>query len=163
MEKRVCLGKIAQAHGIKGFVKVLSYGEDPQLLNGALYSSENASDTLTMSLKNSLGKYWLAEIKDVSDRDAAEKLRGTELWVERDNLPKPKNGEFYIDDLIGRRVINTDDVEIGKIIAVDNFGAGDLLEIQPLSDEAFYLPFTKENVPDIKEDRITVVIPEGFS
>ncbi len=157
---RTCLGRIAQAHGIKGLVKLRPYGEDPQRLAGDMFTSETGDQTLTITLKNSLGKYYLAEIDGVSDRDQAEALRGIELWAARDILPEIENkDEFYVEDLIGLTALNADGQEIGKVISVENYGAGDLLDIQPPNGETYLVPFTKENVPDIDMDtrKITIV------
>ncbi len=161
-DKRVCLGKIASAHGVKGLVKILPYGEDISLLSGTLYTSEESDGVLTLTLKNSIGKYMLADIEGVNDKTAADNLRGTELWVRRDKLPEPTEGEFYIEDLVGLKTKDKNGDTIGTVISVQNFGAGDLLEIKPTKGETKFLPFTKENVPslDIQSGTITVHMPE---
>ncbi|MCB9991607.1 MAG: 16S rRNA processing protein RimM [Rhodospirillales bacterium] len=111
-----------------------------------------------------MGKYWLAEIGGVNDRDAALELRGTKLWIDRERLPEiDDEDEFYLDDLIGLAVRTADGKDAGKVIAVDNFGAGDLLEIKPLAGDAYYLPFTKDNVPGVNLDKgiVTISSAEG--
>ncbi len=149
-QKRVCLGTIATAHGVKGLVKIKCEADDPQLLNGLLFTSETGQDTLTLTMKNSMGKYWLASVDGIADRDAALSLNGTKLWLERDALPDNEDeDEFYFDDLVGLKAKDKDGNEAGKVIAVDNFGAGDLLEIRPPQGEAYYITFTKENVPEV--------------
>lgn len=163
--QRIQLGKIATAHGIKGLVKVLVYATDPALLNGALYTGETGNDSLTVTMKNSMGKYWLAAIDGVNDRNAAELLRGKGLWAERDTLPAPDEDEVYYDDLIGMNVQTAQGDPVGTVIAVDNFGAGDLLEIKPTDGgAAFYLPFAEQYVleTDLETKTITVEIPEGL-
>ncbi|MCB9995955.1 MAG: 16S rRNA processing protein RimM [Rhodospirillales bacterium] len=162
--RRICLGTIATAHGVRGLVKILFHGDDPSLLDGTAYTSETKSDTLTITMKNSMGKYWLAEIGGVNDRDAALELRGTKLWIDRERLPEiDDEDEFYLDDLIGLAVRTADGKDAGKVIAVDNFGAGDLLEIKPLAGDAYYLPFTKDNVPGVNLDKgiVTISSAEG--
>jgi len=106
-----------------------------------------------------MGKYWLAGVDGISDRDAAMELRGTKLWIDRDTLPALEDEEeFYIQDLVGLDVITENGTKAGSIITVENFGAGDLLEIRPLSGDTYYLPFTKKNVPDINiKDRQVVI------
>lgn len=150
--KRVCLGRIAAPHGVKGLVKILPYGDDPTLLESAeaVYTSETGFDTLKISLKNKLGKYILAHIDGCDDRNASEDLKGTEFFVERDVLPDLEDGEgFYYEDLVGLKVLDKDGKHIGKIIAVENFGAGDLLEIQPLSGASYYVPLVDDYVLSI--------------
>ena len=156
---RVCLGKIATAHGVRGLVKILVYGEDAMLLEELqpLYTSEHGKDTITLKMKNSAGKYWLAEIEGINDRTQAEKLRGTELWVNRELLPETiVEDEFYITDLVGMMVKDTNGNAIGNVIDVKNFGAGDLVEIKPERGESFFVPFTKEAVPDITDKAVIV-------
>lgn len=161
--RRVCLGKITGAHGIKGLVKVLPYGEDPLLLEtlGPLFTGKTGADTLSLSLKNPQGKHMLAAIEGVQDRNAAEDLRGTELYVARESLPKIEDDEsYYYEDLTGLAVRSEDGESLGRIKAVLNFGAGDLLEIAPPFGEAFLLPFTDENVPDVNiEEGFVVIVP----
>ena len=158
-EKRVCLGKIATAHGVRGLVKVLVYAEDPALLSGVLYIGERSNDTLTLKMKNSMGKFWLAEVDGVKDRNDAELLRNTTLWVGRDALPEiDDEDDFYIEDLIGLAVETIDGKEAGKVLGLENFGAGDLLEIKPPVGDSVYIPFTKAEVPEILLDAGKIII-----
>ncbi len=150
-EKRVCLGKIVSAHGVKGLVKILPFGENPLLIESLspLYKGEASGDTISITMKNSAGnKYWLAAVKGVTERNGAEALRGTELWAGRDALPKIKEkNTYYHTDLIGLKVTEGNK-EIGTIIAVQNYGAGDLLEIRT-SGGTFLMPFTNDTCPEI--------------
>lgn len=160
--KRICIAKITTAHGIKGLVKLHIFADNIDLLKGTLFTSKDGDETLHLTLKNSGGKYWIAEIENITNRTEAEKLRGTEIYIDQSDLPKVKDGEFYFSELIGLICIDKNDKEIGKIIAVENFGAGDLLEIQPTGTESFYLPFNDNTVPEILDDKIIVEIPEGL-
>jgi len=155
---RTCLGKIATAHGIRGLVKVLVFGEEPGLLDGTLYTDETGPACITLRMKNSMGKYWLAEIDGVADRNSAEALRGTALWIERDALPAPDEGAFYYDDLAGMIALDEAGLKIGTVLGAENFGAGDLLEIQPLSGESFFIPFNDDYVPKVDLDAGTLTI-----
>ena len=159
---RICVAKIATAHGIKGLVKLHIFVEQADLANGDLFTGENDDKTLHIKLKNATAKHWLAEIDGIADRTDAEKLRGTNLYINKDTLPAPDENEFYFSDLIGLPAIDKDGNKIGKIIATDNFGAGDLIEIQPVGAESFYLPVTDETVLDISDNKIIVEIPEGL-
>ena len=164
MSKRICLAKITTAHGIKGQVKLHVYAEDPQSLRdyGPLFTSETGAAALKIILASQMNKFWLANIEGITDRTAAEKLRGTELWVDRDKLPAPKDGQHYHADLIGLPAQDENGSEIGKIVAVVDFGAGDLLNIQPPGASSFYLPFTNDYVRAVNEDSVTVYVPEGL-
>ena len=159
---RVQVGDITTTHGVRGLVKIRVTVEDESLLNGELYTSDNTSKTLRITLKNRQNKVWLAEVEGYTDKTAAEALRNTPLYIDRERLPAPDEGEFYYDDLIGREAVDTDGNSIGKIIGVENFGASDLLDIKPKAGASFYLPFVDEYVPEIGETTVTVIIPEGL-
>lgn len=160
--KRLCAAQIADAHGVRGLVKLRLFVEDPGLLDGTLYKEETGDDTFALTLKNATNKFWIAEVPGINDRDTALALRGTRLYIDRDTLPETNDGEFYYSDLIGLPAVDADGNDVGKIIDVANFGAGDLLEIKPKGGEAFYLPVSDQTVPDIKSDCVTVLIPEGL-
>ena len=159
--KRICLGKIAGVHGVKGLVKILPFGEDPALLeNGPLYTSEDGQTSLTLHLKNAIGKFILASVKGVETREQAEALGKCSLYVPRETLPEIEDDDgFYYEDLIGLKALDKDGNHIGKVIAVDDFGAGDLLDIQPLSGKSFYVPFRPEYVlsTDLEAGTITII------
>lgn len=162
VKDRICVAKIATAHGIKGLVKLHIFVDNIDLVSGDLFTSEQGDKTLHITLKNATAKHWLAEIKDITDRNAAEALRGTNLYIDKSSLPEADEDEFYFSDLIGLPAIDTNGQEVGKIIGSDNFGAGDLLEIQPAGAESFYLPVTDETVLEILDNKIIVSIPEGL-
>lgn len=165
-EQRVCMAEIVGVHGVKGTLKLKSFGDDPDLLSGAapLYDADGANIFKITSLQPH-GNIYLASIEGVSDRTAAEKLRGTKLFIDRSFLPDiRKKDTFYHIDLIGLAAKDPEGKIVGKVIQVANFGAGDLLEIKPVKGASFYLPFTKDTVPDVDigKKEITVVIPEGL-
>jgi len=153
-EKRICVGRIAAAHGIKGLVKIVPYCDDLSLL-------ENIPE-YKITLKNPLGKYILAEIEGVNDRNGAEALGGTELYIDRADLPDIEDeDEFYVEDLIGMMCVNESGEEIGVVKAVENYGAGDLLDIQPKSGASFLMPFTAQTVV-AQADVLTIAGYEAF-
>lgn len=163
MTKRILVGKIATAHGIKGFVKLDVYADDEELLNGTVFTDETSADTLTLSFKHPAGNQIVASVKGVGDRNRAEELRGTKLYVDRSALPEPEEGEFYYEDLIGMNVVDEQGDALGSVIAVDNFGAGDLLDIRkPGSAESFYLLFVDDTIISIDAENrvITARLPE---
>ncbi|MGH1398985.1 MAG: ribosome maturation factor RimM [Alphaproteobacteria bacterium] len=152
-DKKICIAKIAAPHGLKGLVKIIPFCEDVSLIE--------AVEEFDITLKNPSGKYILAEIAGVSSREAVEAIKGTELFVDRDALPDPEEGEYYIEDLVGLRAVNANSgKDAGVIIAVHNFGAGDLLEIKPKSGEAYLVPFNDDHVPEVSADSVSV-IPMG--
>lgn len=161
--KRVCLGRIASAHGVKGLVKLLPYGEDVSLLEtlGPLYTAQDGPQTLKIKIHNTAGKNVIAAVEGCADRDQAEKLRGTELWVDRAALPEIEDeDEFYIEDLIGLEVRNEKGVRIGKVSAVENFGGGDLLDVKPDGGQSAYVQFRSEFVGDINLNEGYLVLTE---
>ena len=105
----------------------------------------------------------VARIEGVTDRNAAEALRGTELYIERDKLPEPDQDEVYHADIIGMAVLRSDGSDVGEVIAIQNFGAGDLLEVR-LTDKkrTEFVPFDDRFVPEIDFDarRVTGGMPD---
>lgn len=157
-DKRILIAEITTAHGIKGFVKVRSYAEDENLLEEPL--ADESGKVFSLRLKNAIKGDWIAQIEGVNDRNAAETLRGTKLYINRAALPETDDGEYYIEDLKGLRVLDESGKEIGTLTGVENFGAGDLLDIKPMSGQSFYLPFTKDVQVDLKGRTITIQMPE---
>lgn len=160
------MAEIVGVHGVKGLLKMKLFGDDPDLLldAGPLYDHDQKTAFEIASLQ-AHGNIFLVKIEHIKDRTAAEKCRGTKLYLDRDKLPKiKKKNTFYHIDLIGLIAKSAEDKEIGKVINVTNFGAGDLLEIKPKKGASFYLPFTKTTVPDVDLDKkeMTVEIPEGL-
>lgn len=161
--KRILIGEITTAHGIKGYVKVRAYVEDETLLeHSGVHDAEIGGKPVHITLKSGVKSSWIAEVKGVIDRNEAETLRGTKLYLERDVFPDTDEGEYYVEDLKGLRVIDKDGKEIGTVLDVDNFGASDIIDIKPLSGPSFYIPFTDETVLGVDFDAgtVTVDMPE---
>lgn len=160
---KVLLGRILTAHGLRGEVKILTFTEFPENIAtyGPLTSRDGRSFRID-SLRLAKGEAVIARLSGVSDRTAAEALRGTELFVSREQLPEPDEEEWYYNDLIGLKAIAPNEEEIGKIVAVHDYGAGTVLEIRPTTGKTFLLAFTYENVPtvNIKGGNLTVILPE---
>lgn len=152
--KRICLGKITGAHGIKGLVKIMPFGDDPYLIGDIrpLFTSADGPATIALTLKNSQGSHFLAEIEGVNDRTKAEGYKGIELYVSRETLPEiDEDGAYYIEDLVGLEAKDENGQTVGTVLAVHNFGAGDILEIRQSSGESFMMPFSGDTVGDIAE------------
>ncbi len=163
MGNRVCVAQIGAAHGIHGEVRLWTYTEEPMAVAqyGPLETEDGTRSFEILSLRPAKG-HLVARLRGVDDRDAAERLTNTKLFVPRERLPAPDEDEFYHADLIGLTAVDVKGNEIGKIAAVHNFGAGDLLEIAPSVGAAMLVPFTEAAVPaiDIKGGRVVVVPPE---
>ncbi len=161
--KRICIGKISSSHGVKGLVKIAPFCEDTNLLNGNLYTSETGDNTLNITIKNPIGKYILAQIEGVTSPEQAKLLKCS-LYASRKTLPEiADEDEFYIEDLTGLKVLNSDNDAIGEIIAVQNYGAGDLLEIKPKAGASYFVPFQNEYVANIDIDGKTIIIENAES
>jgi 16S rRNA processing protein RimM len=162
----VCLGVISASRGLKGEVRIKSFTEDPDAISayGPLCdkSGERTFDFKVIGLAK--GQF-IARIKGINDRSAADALRGTELYIKRDALPAPDEDVFYHRDLIGLLAKYIDGETVGTIRSVDDFGAGTLLEIETAEergdlDAVVMVPFTRDAVPtvDIKA-RVVMIAP----
>ncbi|ABS63040.1 16S rRNA processing protein RimM [Parvibaculum lavamentivorans DS-1] len=166
-DKKVCLGVVTGAHGVRGLVRVKPYTEMPEGV--AAYGPVETKDGATsfaISLKGMAKDLVICKLEGVDDRDVAAALRGTELYVPRERLPRASGDEegWYYADLIGLRAVGLDGRDYGRIAGVENFGAGDLLEIAPAEGgQTVLMGFTDENVPevDIAGGRVVIDPPAG--
>lgn len=163
-QKRIVLAHVASAHGIRGDVVVRTHTGDPAALGdyGPL-SDVSGSRQFEITQLRVTAKGVVVRFKGIADRNAAEALRGIELYVARSALPPPSDGEYYHVDLIGLRAVGPDGADHGRVVAVPNFGAGEMLEIAPVQGkETVYVPFTDAFVPtvDIAGGRVVVIMPE---
>ncbi len=140
------------AHGIKGEVRVKSFTADPEDLGayGPLFDAKGRRYTVQSARlqKNVV----VARLAEVRDRNAAELLNGTELFVDRSALPEEGEDEFYQSDLVGLVARLTDGTVIGEVVAFHDFGAGDILEIAPEGGASVMIPFTEAAVPQVDLD-----------
>lgn len=151
--KRLLMGRIGAAHGIKGEVRIQSFTADPLALLGyGPLATSRAGLVIEIEAARLADTVLVARLKGVPDRTAAERLNGVELFVERGKLPAAEDeDDFYHADLIGLEARLTDGTVLGTVSAVPNFGAGDLLEVRdPRSGDTFLYPFTKASVPEVK-------------
>ena len=166
----VLVGEFGRAHGLKGEVRLKSHTGDPQAVAG--YRPLIATNGKTYSLTNvrpapgGAPDLLIAVVEGITTREAAEALNRVQLHVERDRLPPPEDeDEFLLADLIGLKVQNGAGETIGTIVAVPNYGGGDLLEIAPpQKGPTALLPFTKAFVPvvDIAGNRVIAALPDDF-
>jgi 16S rRNA processing protein RimM len=164
-DARICVGLIAGAHGVRGLVKLKSFTEDPAAV--AAYgplSDETGARRFRIALGSAARDHWIARIDGIGDRDAAEALKGTRLYVDRARLPEPEPESFYHADLIGLRAETGAGAGLGRVTAVHDFGAGDMLEIALGSGRTVVVPFTRAVVPvvEIAAGRVVVDPPEGW-
>ncbi|MDF2095408.1 ribosome maturation factor RimM [Aquibaculum arenosum] len=166
-EPRICLAAVVGPHGVRGLVRIKAFTEDPESV--AAYgplSDEAGARQYTLRLKGQVKGLLLAEVEGVRDRDAAEALRGLRLYVPRSALPPPEDPEeFYHADLIGLRVETAEGTDLGRVVAVQDFGAGDLLEIEGEDGSRSHLPFTRQVVPqvDLAAGRLVAEPPEAVT
>lgn len=159
-DKRVCVAQIGAAHGLKGEVRLFSFTQDPLAVGkyGALESEDGKRKFEIEDLRP--GKdHFIARLRGIADRDAAERLRNVKLYVARDRLPEPDEPDsFYHADLIGMAVVTTAGDGLGELVAIHNFGAGDVLEVRLANGETILLPFTEIAVPRIDLEGRTIVV-----
>jgi 16S rRNA processing protein RimM len=159
---RICVAQIGAAHGLRGEVRLRSFTEDPMAITayGPL-ESEDGTRRFEIEAMRPAKDHFVARLKGVPDRDAAEKLTNLRLFVPRDRLPPIEDDEtFYHADLVGLAAVTPEGAPLGKVTAILNFGAGDLVEIKPEGGgEPLMVPFTDAAVPeiDISAGRIVVV------
>ncbi len=161
---RVCLGVVIGAHGVRGEVRLRAFTAKPEAI-GAYGALEDAAGGRRFELRHvrASGKGVVASIVGVADRNAAEALRGTELWVERARLPEPDADEWYRDDLKGLTVVDTNGAPVGHVRAVAVFVAGDVVEIVTTEGSDLVLPFTRAQFPtvDVAQGRL-IMAPATF-
>lgn len=130
-QRRVLLGHIAGAHGIRGAVLVRSYTADPEAIAGyGPLENEAGSARFALHVEGVTAKGLICRVDGVADRTAAEALKGVALYVARDRLPPPDEGEYYHADLIGLQAVTEAGAQLGAVVAVLNYGAGDILEVR---------------------------------
>jgi 16S rRNA processing protein RimM len=154
-DKPVTLAAVAGAHGVTGEVRLKLFGEGVAALSAQRRFNDGA---LTLDKLRDDGKGGaIARFAEVPDRTAAEKLRGTLLTVPRSALPMLAEGEYYHADLIGLAAVSDAGEPLGTVIAVENFGAGDIVEIERPDGKRFMVPMRAEAVPEWDAERLVVV------
>jgi len=159
----ILVGRVAGAFGVKGDVRITSYTAEPQALLAYRHlKREDGSPGLTLTGGRPAKGGLVARAEEVATREQAEALRGLRLYIPREVLPEPEEDEFYVTDLIGLAVETAEGEALGKVKDVRDFGAGDILEVQPPAGASWYLPFTREAVPDVRlaEGKVIAVKPD---
>jgi 16S rRNA processing protein RimM len=160
---KVCIAQIGAAHGVRGEVRLKAFTEDPLSVTryGAL-ETEDGIRQVVIEAARPAKDMLVARLKGVTDRNAAEALKNVRLYVAREKLPKPDADEFYYTDLIGLTAQKQSGETVGTVKAIHNFGAGDLIEIEPQGGGATVMwPFDETTVPlvDVAGGKIVVEPP----
>jgi len=161
-ETKICVARIGAAHGVRGAVKLWTFTEDPLAVKayGPL-STRDGARVFEIAQLREAKDHLVATFKGVTTRNEAERLNGIELYVAREKLPATDEGEYYHADLIGLAALTINDEPLGRVVAIHNFGGGDIIEIAPASGPTMLLPFTNAVVPtvDLANRRVVIELP----
>ena len=160
---QICIARIGAAHGVRGAVKLWTFTEDPLAVKayGPLVTKDGARQ-FEVTHAREAKDHLVATIKGVATREDAERLNGIELYIARENLPETDDDEYYHADLIGLAAVNAANEPIGRVSAIHNFGAGDIIEIAPPHGSTLLLRFTNAVVPtvDLANGRVVIELPQ---
>jgi len=163
MAGHICIARIGAPHGVRGAVKLWTFTEDPLAVKtyGPLVTKDGARSFEIASARGAKG-HLVATLKGVGSREDAERLNGIELYVAREKLPATDQDEYYHADLIGLAAVTPANEPLGRVVAIHNFGAGDIIEIAPPHGATMLLPFTNAVVPtvDLAEGRVVIELPD---
>ena len=153
-EKRVALAAVAGAHGVKGEVRLKLFSNSAA--NLARHENVYVGGALhrLLAVRDS-GKTAVARLEGIDDRSASESLRGSLIEVDRSSLPPLEEGEYYHSDLIGLACVNREGGTVGTVVAVENFGAGDLLEVELPNGKRSLIPF-RDGIADLADGRVAL-------
>jgi 16S rRNA processing protein RimM len=156
-ERRIALAAVAGAHGVKGELRLKLFSENVNSISAHEKLYLGGAERCLLSIRDA-GKTAVARFEGVADRSAAEALRGSLVEVDRSALPPLEDGEYYHADLVGLPAVDSGGMRVGIVTAVENYGAGDLLEIETGAGKRSLIPF-KTGIADLQDDRI-VLDPE---
>ena len=159
----ICVARIGAPHGVRGAVKLWTFTEDPLAVRhyGPLLTKDGARQFEVTHVREAKG-HLVATLKGIATREEAERLNGVELYVSRERLPDTSEDEYYHADLIGLAAVNAAGEPLGRVIAIHNFGAGDIIEVAPSDGATMLLPFTNAVVPtvDLEGGRVVIELPD---
>jgi 16S rRNA processing protein RimM len=163
MAAQICIARIGAAHGVRGAVKLWTFTEDPLAVKayGPLVTKDGTRQFEVTHAREAKG-HLVATLKGVASRDEAERLNGIELYIAREKLPATGEDEYYHADLIGLAAVTPANEPLGRVIAIHNFGAGDIIEIAPPRGATMLLSFTNAVVPsvDLAGGRVVIELPK---
>jgi len=153
-ERRIALAAVAGAQGIKGEVRLKLFSDSVESLSRHEKLFVGGAERRLVSVRDG-GKAAVARFEGVNDRGAAEALRGSLVEIDRGALPPLGEGEYYHADIIGLPAVDRDGAVVGSVVAVENYGAGDLLEIELEDGKRSLIPF-RPGIADLEDGRIVV-------
>jgi 16S rRNA processing protein RimM len=164
---RVCMGVVGAPHGVRGAVRIKSFTDVPEAIaNYGALEDERAERRFRLRVVGSAkgDSMVIAALSGIADRDQAEAVKGIRLYAPRAVLPATAEDEFYHADLVGLAALLDDGTTLGTVIAVHDFGAGDMIEIAPSAGQPVLVPFTRTAVPivDIAGGRVVIDPPDGL-
>jgi 16S rRNA processing protein RimM len=166
MAAQICIARIGAAHGVRGAVKLWTFTEDPLAVKayGPLVTKDGTRSFEVATAREANG-HLVATLKGIATREDAERLNGLELYIAREKLPATDDNEYYHADLIGLAAVTPANEPLGRVTAIHNFGAGDIIEIAPLGGATLLLPFTNAVVPsvDLEAGRVVVELPDEIA
>src|SRR5258707_15870273 len=158
----ICVARIGAGRGVRGAVKLWTFTEDPLAVKhyGPLMTRDGTRQFEVTHVR-AARDHLVATLKGVASREDAERLNGIELYIAREKLPDTDDDEYYHADLIGLNAVNAASEPLGRVVAIHNFGAGDIIEIAPAHGPTMLLPFTNAVVPtvDLKGGRVVIELP----
>ena len=158
-EDKVCIGAITGVRGLRGEVRIKSFTADPDGVAAYDQVTDEAGEhAYRIRVTGHVKGMVIARLDGINDRDAAESLKGTKLYVPRSILPEPEDGAFYHADLVGLKAETADGEPLGTVKAVHNFGAGDVIEISGGGKDELMVPFTSAAVPDVDLESGRIVV-----
>jgi 16S rRNA processing protein RimM len=163
MPPQICIARVGAAHGVRGEVKLWTFTEDPLAVKsyGPLVTKDGARQFEVTHAREAKG-HLVATLKGIATREDAERLNGVELYIAREKLPATDENEYYHADLIGLAAVTPANEPLGRVIAIHNFGAGDIIEIAPPHGATMLLPFTNAVVPsvDLASGCVVIELPD---
>jgi 16S rRNA processing protein RimM len=163
MAADICIARIGAAHGVRGAVKLWTFTQDPLAVKayGPLVTKDGSRSFEVATAREAKG-HLVATLKGIATREDAERLNGLELYIAREKLPATDENEYYHADLIGLAAVTPTNEPLGRVTAIHNFGAGDIIEIAPPHGATMLLPFTNAVVPtvDLTGGRVVIELPD---
>jgi len=166
MAAQICIARIGAAHGVRGAVKLWTFTEDPLAVKGyGPLLTKDGARSFEIATARAANGHLVATLKGIATREDAERLNGIELYIAREKLPATDADEYYHADLIGLAAVNAADEPLGRVLAIHNFGAGDIIEIAPPGGSTLLLPFTNAVVPtvDLARGRVVIELPDEIA
>ena len=166
MPPQICVARIGAAHGVRGAVKLWPFTDDPlAVMDYGPLTTKDGARQFEVTHARPAKDHLVATLKGVATREDAERLNGIELYVAREKLPETDEGEYYHADLIGLAAVTSTGEPLGRVAAIHNFGAGDIIEIAPPSGPTLLLPFTNAIVPtvDLAGGRVVIELPNEIA